>query len=206
MVQVETSRGRTRNNNFQFCKETTMSVKIAPTTATTAPEATKPILANIKQAFGMIPNLFATIGHSPGALSALLTWDQALNSGQNLSKREIEQLNLHVSELNGCGYCLAAHSAIGKGAGLSVDEIEEARLGIGANARENALLALARRVVHSGGGRAGAEFTAAREAGVSDAAIVDVIAAVALKTFTNAVALVANTSIDFPKAARSPSE
>jgi len=183
-----------------------MTAKLVPTTATTAPEATKPLLAALKQGLGMVPNLYATIGHSPASLGGLLGWDKGLGEAGNLSRRELEQLNLHISELNGCGYCLAAHAALGKLTGLSPDEIDQARLGQGATPREQALLALARRVVRSGGGRSGTELAAAREAGVSDAAIVDVIAVVALKTFTNAVALVAHTDLDFPRTPRMPSE
>lgn len=183
-----------------------MTAKIAPTTAASAPEATKPLLGALKQALGMVPELYATIGHSPGALGSLLAWDKALSAAGNLSQRELEQLNLHVSELNACGYCLAAHQALGKRAGLSSEEIDQARLGLGATPRENALLALARRVVRTGGSRAGTEVAAAREAGVADAAIVDALAVVALKTFTNAVALVAGTNIDFPRAPRTPAE
>jgi uncharacterized peroxidase-related enzyme len=171
--------------------------------SSSAPEASAPLFGQLKAGLGMVPNLFATIGHSPGSLQGLLSWDAAL--GRNgLTKREIEQLNLHVSELNGCGYCISAHTALGGRVGLNPTEIESARNGAGANARENALLALARRVVRTGGGNAGTELARAREAGVSDAQIIDALAIVALKTFTNAVAQVAQTPIDFPKAPRLP--
>nr|MBA2540829.1 carboxymuconolactone decarboxylase family protein [Deltaproteobacteria bacterium] len=60
--------------------------------------------------------------------------------------------------------------------------------------------------VRTGGARAGGEVAQAREAEVSDATIIDVLAMVALKTFTNAVALVAQTRVDFPKAPRSPQD
>ncbi len=183
-----------------------MASRIAPATPVNAPEASKPIFAAIKSGLGMLPNLYATVGLSPGSLQSVLGWDQALTDGKNLSKREIELLNLHISDLNGCGYCLGAHAAIGKGAGLSPEDIDKARVGIGANARENALLALARRVVRTGGARSGAELSQAREAGVSDAAVVDVLAAVALKTFTNSLAIVAQTEIDFPKVRNTPGE
>lgn len=146
-----------------------------------------------------LPALFRTIGHSPAALAQLLAWDAALGKGA-LSRRDKELLELHVSELNGCAYCVSAHAAIAGGAGLTAAEIAAARRGAGANARENALLALARRVVRTGGGGAGGELARARAAGLSDAAIVDALAIVALKVFTNAVAQVAGTELDFPAA------
>ena len=180
-----------------------MTARIAPTTTTTAPDATRPLLAQLQQGLGKVPNLFATIGHSPGALASLLAWDGALAQGA-LSRREIELLNLHVSELNGCAYCLSAHGALGAMQKIPAADLERARAGLGANPREDALLALARRVVRTGGAHAGGELARAREAGISDAAIVDTLALVALKTFTNAVALVAQTEVDFPRAPHLP--
>lgn len=181
-----------------------MSARITPTTTDDAPELTKPVLQKIKSGLGMVPNLYATIGHSPGALQSVLGWDGAVKEGP-LSGRDIELLNLHISELNGCGYCISAHTALGKREKLTDAEIEAARRGTGANERETALLAFARRIVRTGGAGAGSELATARAAGVSDAAIIDVLAIVALKTFTNAVAIVAQTEIDFPRAPHLPS-
>jgi uncharacterized peroxidase-related enzyme len=172
--------------------------RIEPTTAETAPEATKPLLETLRRGLGMTPNLFATIGHSPEALSALLGAMQALSRGR-LAPREVEAVNLFASELNGCGYCVAAHAGLGRRAGLSADEVATARQGRGRDAREQALLDLVRRVVRTGGAGAGRELASARAAGLSDGEVVEALAHVALKAFTNAVALVAQTAIDFPK-------
>jgi uncharacterized peroxidase-related enzyme len=177
--------------------------RIDVTTLDNAPEATRPLLIALEQRFGMVPNLFATIGQSPEALDSLLVAIDKLSKGA-LSAREIELVNLHASEVNGCAYCVSAHTALGKRAGLTVDEIEAGRAGHGANRREQAILRLVARVVRTGGGGAGAELTAAREAGLSDREIVEVLAHVALKAFTNAVGLVAQTEIDFPKPSRLP--
>ncbi|OJH39744.1 carboxymuconolactone decarboxylase family protein [Cystobacter ferrugineus] len=178
--------------------------RISIPTADTAPAATRPVLQTLQRKLGRVPNLYATIGHSPGALQSMLAWEEALSRSRTISRREREQLNLHVSELNGCGYCISAHSAIGKSLGLSEQDIEAARVGAGANARENAILALARRVVRTGGHGAGGELVRAREAGLSEAEVVDVIAAVSLRSFTNAVAVIAQTELDWPKAPALP--
>lgn len=181
-----------------------MSNRIAVTNESNAPEGARRILAGMRAAIGMIPNLYGAIAHSPGSLQSKLAWDDAVSKG-GLSKREIEQLNLHISELNGCGYCVSAHAVMGGRAGLSAEDITAARNGVGANERESAVLAFARRVVRTGGARAGTELGRLREAGVSDAEVIDILAIVALKAFTNAVAIVAQTEIDFPKAQRLPS-
>jgi uncharacterized peroxidase-related enzyme len=183
-------------------RRTTMT-RMQPTTIDTAPEATKPLLAALRENLGMTPNLFATIGHSPAALGMILTAMDTLGKGA-LPAREIEQVNLFTSELNGCGYCVSAHAGLGRRVGLTPDDITAARAGRGANAREQASLDLVRRVVRTGGVGAGLELKTAREAGLSDGEIVEVLAHVALKAFTNAVALVAQTEIDFPKQARLP--
>lgn len=185
-------------------RKASISSRIQPVTIDSAPQASKGILEGLKKALGSVPNLYATIAKSPAALQALVQWDQLLASG-GLSKREIELINLHVSELNGCAYCVGAHNTLGKMAGISAAEMLDARDGRGQNERESALLALARRVTRAGGPRAGADIARAREAGVSDAEVIEVLAVVASKVFTNAVALVAETEVDFPLAPRMPS-
>ena len=177
--------------------------RIQPITEATALPTAKPMLAALKQQLGMVPNLFATIGQSPESLGALLGAMDALGKGA-LPAREVELVNLYTSELNGCGYCISAHTALGKRAGLSADEIDHARLGDAVSPRERAILGLVRRVVRTGGAGAGTELAAARETGLSDRDVVEILAHVALKTFTNAVALVAQTEIDFPTAPRLP--
>lgn len=171
--------------------------RINPVTETT------PLLDAVRSKLGMVPNLFATIAHSPESLGFLLGATEALGKAA-MSAREIELVNVYTSELNGCGYCISAHAALGKRAGLSSDEIDRARLGDSGSPRERAILALVRRVVRTGGAGAGAELAQLREAGVGDREIIEVLAHVALKAFTNAVAVIAQTEIDFPKAPRLP--
>ncbi len=153
----------------------------------------------------MVPNVYATIGHSPGSLQSVLGWGEAIAKG-GLKKREVEQLNLHISELNGCSYCVCAHSALGARIGLTADEISAARAGTGSTERESAILAFARRVVRTGGARAGTDLARLREAGVSDAEVIDVLAVVALNAFRNAVNIVGQVEIDFPRASRLPTD
>jgi hypothetical protein len=80
-------------------------------------------------------------------------------------------------------------------------ESSDARLGRAAGNREEATRALARRVVRTGGPGAGTELIAVREAGLSDAEIIEVLARVAEKAFSDSVAILAQIEIDFPKAA-----
>jgi uncharacterized peroxidase-related enzyme len=174
-----------------------MSTKIEPLTLADAPEAAAPTLKSLAAALGWVPNLYATVARAPHTLRGLLDWERHVARG-SLSAREIELLKIHVSEINGCAYCLSAHSELGRRAGLRPDELRAARLGYGATPREDALLALARRIVRTGGSGARGELARAREAGISDAELFDVIAVVALKAFTNAAAILTEAEIDFP--------
>jgi AhpD family alkylhydroperoxidase len=114
-------------------------------------------------------------------------------------------LALHVSELNGCSYCLSAHTLLAARAGASGEEAAAAREGQSRSRRERAILALGRRILRTGGARAGRELAEAREAGLTDGEILEVVAHVAARALTNATALLAETEIDFPKAPRLPS-
>ena len=84
------------------------------------------LLAAIKAKSGRVPNILKTMAHSPAALQAYLGLSGALADAK-LSAKVREQIALTVGEDNQCGYCVAAHSAIGKLAGLTPEEIEAGR-------------------------------------------------------------------------------
>ena len=184
-------------------REDHVPARIEPTIPETAPQDSQPLLAALRKALGKVPNLYATIAHSPAALRGILALEDALAKGA-LAAREAELVKLHASELNGCGYCLSAHTLLAARAGLSPDEISAARAGQARTAREAAILGLVRRIVRTGGSGAGGELAVAREAGLTDAEIVEIVAHVASKAFSNALAILARTEIDFPRAARLP--
>lgn len=157
-------------------------------------------LAAVKSKLGSVPNLFATLAHAPGALHFYLQGADALGKGA-FSAKQRELIALAVADANACGYCLAAHTAIGGLVGLESDEMEAARDGRAANPRDAALVTLARTVVATRGNLPAADLAAARTAGLSDADILETIAVVTLNIFTNYVNHVAGTEIDFPPVA-----
>jgi len=132
-------------------------------------------------------------------LGALFQLQGALGKGA-LKPRERHLIDLHVSQLSGCGYCLSAHTAVAKMDG--VEDVEALRAGDVIVPRERALVGLARRVVLNGGALAGAEVAAAREAGLTDQEIVEAVTAAGLRSVFNAMAIAAGTPIDWPRAAR----
>jgi len=164
-----------------------------------SPEAA-PVLQAVKAKLGRVPNLFLTLAQSPAALKAYLGASEALGAGR-LDARTREMLALAVAESNGCEYCLSAHSAIGKMVGLDADAILQARGGVPAGRREAAFVAFARTVVRERGKVSPLDLEAAREAGLDDEDLVEAVAHVAVNIFTNYLNHVADTTVDFPKAA-----
>ena len=99
-----------------------------PTVEQSAPAA-QPLLAAVNKQLGMVPNLMKVTGHSPAALEGYLALSGALGKG-TLSPALRERIALAVAEFNQCGYCLAAHTYLGKNvARLSVSELDAARDG-----------------------------------------------------------------------------
>ncbi len=157
----------------------------------------------VKSKLGMLPNLMRTFGHSPAALEAYLGFSATLGTGV-LPARVREQIALAVAETNGCDYCLAAHSLLGKGAGLAPDAILAARRLTAADAKVDALLKFAATVVDARGQVSDDALATVRAAGATDAEIVETVAHVALNILTNYLNHVAQTAVDFPKAAALP--
>jgi uncharacterized peroxidase-related enzyme len=156
------------------------------------------LLDAVQEKLGMVPNIMRTMANSPAVLKAYLGFSSALEEG-SLPAKLRQQLALTVSEANGCAYCLAAHSAIGKTVGLSDDEILDSRRGISPTRKVEAALQFARKVVEKRGWVRDEDFNRLRSAGFNDGEISEIIANVSLKIFTNYFNHVAGTSIDFPE-------
>lgn len=166
--------------------------RITALTVDQAPAAARSALQGVEKNLGFIPNAFATLAHSPAALGGYFALAQAMNKS-SLSPAEREATALAASEVNGCDYCVAAHSYFGDKAGLDADQLLAARAGT-----LDGVSALARAVTLNRGQLSDEHLATARDAGLDDAKIVDVIAQVALLTLTNYLNNVAKTDIDFP--------
>ncbi|MGM4914683.1 carboxymuconolactone decarboxylase family protein [Rhizobium sp. 768_B6_N1_8] len=164
-----------------------------------APEATKPTLDAIQKTLGSVPNIFRLVANSPAALTAFTSFQNALSRTLDVKTRE--RIALAVAEVNGCDYCLSAHTYLGLNlAKISPEEIALNRKGASADAKANAAVGFAAKIAEARGHVADADITAVRAAGFSDAQIVEIVALVAENTFTNYLNEVAKTDIDFPVA------
>jgi len=171
--------------------------RIEPLTVESASPQAAEILTAIKGKIGMVPNIYASMAHSPAALSAALAFGEAMGKSA-LSAGVKEQLALTIAGVNSCDYCASAHTAIGKGAGLSESELATSISGSSSDPKTHAILTLAKSIVTNRGNITDNELSEVRNAGVSEAEIVEVVAAVAINTFTNYFNHIAATEIDFP--------
>jgi uncharacterized peroxidase-related enzyme len=173
--------------------------RMTPVDHLTAQGRTKELLDAVKAKLGIIPNMTRTMAVSPAVLEGYLSLSGALSHGVIPAKVR-EQLALDVGEANHCDYCVSAHSAIGKHAGLTPEDIHNSRKGVSSDPKTDVLLRFARRVLTKQGMVEDSDLAVVREAGFGDAEIAEVVAHVALNVFTNYFNNVARTTIDFPKA------
>jgi len=160
---------------------------------------TKSLFAGIEARLGMVPNMIRVLANSPAALESYLALNSALDRGK-LGAPLRERVALAVAEANGCGYCLAAHSAIGQMVGLAESELVDARLARAEDTKTDAALKFARVLVENRGRVSDEDLDRVRAAGYSDAEITGLVAEVALNLLTNYLNITAGTEVDFPQA------
>ncbi|MDX2211091.1 MAG: carboxymuconolactone decarboxylase family protein [Sphingopyxis sp.] len=166
-------------------------------TRTSAPAASQPLLDTVEKSLGVVPNLFRLVGHSPAALEGLLCLNGALSKALDAKTRE--RIALAVAEVNGCDYCLSAHTYLGLNlVKLDAAEIAANRTGHSNDPKADAAVAFAATVAAERGRVSDADLAAVRHAGFSEAQIVEIIGLVAVNVYTNLINNVADTEIDFP--------
>lgn len=169
-----------------------------PATIEAAPKAAQPLLEGVRKQLGVVPNMFRLISNSPASLESYLGLSGALNKGA-LSAQTRERIALAVAEINGCSYCLSAHTYLGKNlARLDDAEIAANRNGISNDPKAEAALRFAVKVVQERGHVGEADLRAVKSAGYDDAQVIEIVLHVALNIWTNYINEVAKTDIDFP--------
>jgi uncharacterized peroxidase-related enzyme len=176
-----------------------MSRLHTPATVEASPAASQPLLQAVHKQLGSVPNLFRMVGNSPAALAGYLGLSGALGKG-TLDAATRARLAMVVAEINGCDYCLSAHSYLGEHAAkLPPAELTANRQGESHDAQAAAALRFAAQIVRSRGHVSDAELAAVKAAGYDDAQVIEIVLHVALNTLTNYVNTVAGTEIDFPR-------
>jgi uncharacterized peroxidase-related enzyme len=158
------------------------------------------IFESVEKSLGFVPNLYAYIANNDTALGDYLTLQ---NRKSTLSAKEREVINLIVSQINNCHYCLSAHTVLGKLNGFSDEQILEIRKGDATfDSKLNALLQFAKEVTQNRGKATQESKDAFFEAGYSEANLIDAIMIIGDKIISNYIHNVADFAIDFPVATK----
>jgi len=160
--------------------------------------ANQALFDNLKKGLGMVPNLYATLALSEHALGNYLAFQNAKSS---ITGKAREVVNLVVSQVNGCEYCLAAHTVIGGMVGFKPEQIVEIRHG-GASfdAKLDALAKLVKNIASERGHADPALVAAFFAAGWTQENLVDAIVVIGDKTVTNYLHGTTRVPVDFPAA------
>lgn len=169
--------------------------RIAVPTIDEAPQKSQPILQGYVKALGLVPNFFAMISQSPDVLKAVADMHAAL--GKSLGHKTRERIHVMTAEVNGCNYCLSAHTYLGgKLNGLDPEDLELNRSGHSTDPKADAALQFAFKVATSRGHIADADLAAVRAAGYTDAQIIELVAETAFSFITNLFNNTFETDID----------
>lgn len=158
----------------------------------------KTLLTQVERQLGMVPNFMQVFANSPSTLAGFMGLNGNLHRG-SLDAKIRERIALATAEQNACQYCVSAHTALGKQAGLDEAEIDAARRGGSADARARAAVEFGKAVLDNMGDVTGAEMQAIRDAGFGDDEIVEIVAHVGLNIMTNLIGKAAQVDIDFPE-------
>jgi len=164
----------------------------------TANSEQKNLLEAIQSQLGMVPNFLKVFANSPAALRAFLGLHGIANQG-SLDAQTRERIALGVAQQNACEYCLSAHTAIGRKAGLNAAEIQANRAGSSQDAKAAVAVKFARALVENMGEVTSAEILEVRNAGYNDAEIVEIITHAGMNILTNMIGKASRVEIDFPK-------
>jgi uncharacterized peroxidase-related enzyme len=158
----------------------------------------KAILEGLEKKVGFIPNIYSTYAYSEHGLDRYLTFSGGKTS---LNNKEKELVNLVVSQVNNCKYCLAAHTAIGKMNGFSDEQMIEIRKGQATfEPKLNALAQFVKSITENRGQINDSVLQEFFDAGYEKGNLVDVILAIGEKTTTNLLHRVTDVPLDFPAA------
>lgn len=159
-----------------------------------APEAARPALDAMRSKFGMVPNVGRALAENPGTLCAYLAMREALGNDP-LRPLDVEAVSLAVSNVNGCRYCIAAHSGAASSLGADADEVARNLEGRSGDPRRAALARLARRMTETAGAMPDEEIAELREA-LTTRDMIAVAGWVAVNTLANIVNRFVGTEMD----------
>ena len=170
--------------------------KITPLTIDTAPAGSKPIMEMAAKKYTFLPNLLANMAHAPALLEGYATL-AGIFAKTSFSETEQQIVMMSNNYLNGCQYCMAAHTTISQCAGVADDVIEALRNNTPiADPKLEALRQFSQVINISRGTPSADDTKAFLDAGYTEAHILEVILGTALKVMSNYTNHVAETPVD----------
>jgi len=164
------------------------------------PADSKQTLDAFTRNIGFTPNMMASFAQSPIAFNAWATLLGALSKALDVKTRD--SIGLAVSEVNGCDYCLAVHSYTAEHmARMPADAIILARKGHADDPKRDAAVQFARKVIETRGKVSDADVKTVRDAGYTEANVMEIVALVAMYSLTNFFNNVFDPERDFPAVA-----
>ncbi len=161
-------------------------------------EGNKAIFNTLESKLGFIPNLYASYAHSSTALGDYLNLQSRKTS---LSAKEKEIINLVVSQSNNCGYCLAAHTAIGKMNGFNNEQILEIREGSASwNEKFDALAKFVKSASTNKSQASAESIENFYNSGYTKENLIDTLMVIGDKTISNYLYANTHIPVDFPAA------
>ena len=163
-----------------------------------APDA-QTIYDQFQQSIGKMPNLYATIGYSANALATYTQYvkGQVKNT---FHARDREGIYLIVSELNGCEYCLASHTASAVKAGWKEEDTLLVRAGTHPEQKWQVIYGIIRSAIENKGAVGDTLLDAFYGLGFSQGGLMDLLVLINVMSFTNYVFRLTQIPIDFPAA------
>ncbi len=163
---------------------------------TTAPEASKPLLASSKANFGFIPGLHKVLAEAPAVLEGYQRLHELFQE-TSFDKDELTVVWQTINVENQCHYCVPAHTGIARAMGVD-DAITEALRNETPlpNARLEALRDFTLSVVRDRGFVDEANVQAFLDAGFTRRNILEVLLGYAQKVISNYTNHLAHTPVD----------
>lgn len=160
--------------------------------------ANQGIFENLNGMVGFVPNLYAIFAHSENGLSNYLTLQ---NGKSSIRAKEREVINLVVSQVNNCSYCLSAHTQFAKMNGFSDEQILDIRrVNIGFDAKLDALAKLVKSTTENRGHVSSEILDNFFAAGYTEGSLIDVVIVIGDKIITNYLHALTDIPVDWPMA------
>ncbi|MFM0291710.1 MULTISPECIES: carboxymuconolactone decarboxylase family protein [Paraburkholderia] len=165
-------------------------------TIDSAPDHSRPVLRQLQENFGFIPNIAGAMAESPVLIGAFINLFQRVHAG-TFTEAQIQTLLLTNAVTNACAWAVAFHTALALQEGLAPADVDAIRKGCApADGQHAALSALTKTAIEKRGHLDGHDFSAFFEAGFRRDQVFEVLAVAAASTITNYVGSIAQPPLE----------